>query len=193
MPASRTSIPPQLVRKISPGLLVFTGAGGLFAKVFGMGLTVFGLFGSVVLHRGEHPHHSVFLYLFGPWVFPSIVALCFTFSPFRPYRGVVYMGKTRSIDASDPVAMRLAELFKSSEARRHLWFQTLKFSGTLFVVMVVLAIALRHSLSWSPSPMDLGSAALATTGSLVALSADYIGWGLTTWASRETAHQAVKE
>ena len=193
MAANRIAIPRQLAKKISPGLQVFVGGGGTVVKIFGVAIATFGLYGTIVLHPGESPHHSLLVFLFGPWIFPSVVALCYSFSPFRPYRGVVYLQRTREVDSNDPVAMRLVHLFESGEARCHLWRQTLKLSGVIFLIMVALAAVLRRSLSWLPSATDIGGAALALTGSLLALSADHIGWGLTTWARREAVISAGEE
>lgn len=176
------------MNKVSPGLLLSVGSAGTFMKIFGLGLAVLGLHGTLVLHPGERAHHSGFMYLLGPWVFPGLIALIYTFSPFRPYRGGAFVQKKRDIDTNDPVVVRLAELYKSSEARRHLWRQALKLSGILFFVMGVLAIVLRHSLSWSPSPIDLLGVVFACMGSWIVLATDYIGWGLRSWVEAEASH-----
>lgn len=154
-------------------------------KFFGMGMMIFGLYGTIVLHSGEIPSHNGFMYLLGPWIFPSLVAACYAAMPFRPYRGIVYTEKTRDVDTNDPIVMRLVALFKSKEALGHLWIQTLQFSAIIFFVMGILAIIMRKSLTWGPAWNDLGGSALALTGSFLALTADYIDWCLMTWAERE--------
>lgn len=187
MPASR--VPLSLRRKVSPGLWLFTGANGSFVHAFGVGIVVFGLYGTIVLHRYERPHHSWILYLLGPWVFPELVAACFALSPFRPYRGLVFLQRTGPVDQDDPVAMRLVELLKSAEARRQLWRHALKVSAILSGLMLVAAALLYFlggSLTWSLAPADLGSIALGLMGSFMAVSSSYIGWALTTWVERET-------
>jgi hypothetical protein len=190
MPAN--SVPPNLARRVSPGLLMFTGASGIFMKCFGIALAVLGLYGTIVLHRGERPHHSGVLYLVGPWVFPEVVAACFALSPFRPYRGIVFIQKTQDIDPSDPVAMRLVELLKSQEARHQLRCQALQLSGILFALMLLPAFLLRGSLSWSFSPTDLGGVALGLMGSFIAMSSSYIGWAFKTWVEREARGEGRK-
>lgn len=180
------SIPRECGSDISPGLLMFAdGPTKKFFRSFGILLGVFGLYGTLVLHQGERPHHSALMFLLGPWIFPSLVALCFTFSPFRPYRGIVYLQNTRDVDVSDPAILRLISLFKSPEAKRQLWRQTFNLSAIIFVVLAALAIIMRKSLTWLPSMTDLGGSALALVGSLVAVSSDYIGWCIATWLRQE--------
>ena len=81
--------------------------------------------------------------------------------------------------------MRLVELLRSQEARHQLWRQALQLSGMLFTLMLVLALLRRGSLDWSLSPTDLGGVAFGLMGSFIAMSSNYIGWALTTWAKRE--------
>jgi hypothetical protein len=185
--AHSKAFPRNLRDKISPSLFLAYGRSGVFMKLFGIGLVAMGLHGTLVLHPGEQPHHSGFMFLIGPWFFPVIVAIGYTFSPFRPYRGTRFVEKKRDIDITDPVVMHLVELFKSTEARRHLWCRTFfEISGILFLVMGLLAVVHRHTLSWSLSPVDFGGAGMAIGGSFIAMASDLIGWGLKTWAERET-------
>jgi hypothetical protein len=189
--ADNKAFPRNLKVKISPSLFLAYGRSGVFMKLFGIGLAAMGLHGTLVLHPGEQPHHSGLMFLIGPWFFPAIVVIGYTFFPFRPYRGTRFVEKKRDIDVTDPVVMHLVELFKCTEARRHLWCRTfLGISGILFLVMGLFAVLHRHTLSWSLSPVDLGGAGLAIGGSLIAVSADLISWGLKTWAERETGLNA---
>lgn len=185
--ANSKAFPRNLRAKISPSLFLAYGRSGVFMKLFGIGLAALGLHGTLVLHAGELPHHSGLMFLIGPWFFPAIVVIGYTFFPFRPYRGTRLVEKKRDIDVTDPVVMHLVELFKSTEARKHLWCRTFfEISGILFVVMGLLAILHQRNLSWSLSPADLGGAGMAIGGSLIAVLADLISWGLKTWAERET-------
>jgi hypothetical protein len=43
--------------------------------------------------------------------------------------------------------MRLAELFNSDEARRHLWHEALKLSTILSAILGTAALLLRNSLN----------------------------------------------
>src|SRR5205823_5012900 len=110
----------------------------------GIGLAALGLYGPVTVH----PDHDGFLYLLGPWLFPSIVAILYSFVPFRPYRGVFWNLSMQEVDMNDPVALRLVDLYKSDEARRQLWHESLKISGVLFAILGTAAFLLRDSLNW---------------------------------------------
>ena len=197
-------IPPELRRKISPALLMFAGKNGRAPKILGWGLATFGLYGPITVH----PDHNGILYLVAPWIIPSIVPILYTVIPFRPYRGVVYAKNMHEVDMSDPAAVRLVQLYRSDEAKAHLWHETLELSGILFLILGIAAILLRDSLNWTlPSPNNrfLWNATQGPghwfwigligclLGCYLALSAEYIGWGLITWAERELAHHAVKE
>ena len=175
----------QLSPKISPGLLVFTGTSGTVMKGFGISLAIFGLYGTIVLHRGEYPHHSALLYFLGPLIFPTLAAACYTLFPFQPYRGIVYAEKTYDVDREDPSIARLLELLKSREARIHIWAEAFRVGAILFCSMAAFAAIEKRSLTWSFSPEDFGGVALGLMGSVIAVSSGYIGWGLTIWAQRE--------
>lgn len=201
MVATRTSVAPELKRKISPGLHTMVAEHSVSLWLFGLGLAAFLLYGPVVGVRD----HNGFRYLLGPWVCPSIVATYRTLVPFRPFRGTVFVERTYDVDTTDPVVMRLVGTYRSSDAVRHLWKQTLKFSGVLFVTMGILALLVRDSLNWSfPYSLD-GSVASDTSrywfwmgwiggclGSFIALMADHITWGLRLWSSQEVATNAGK-
>lgn len=102
--------------------------------------------------------------------------------------------------------MRLVELYKSREARRHVWKQALTLSGILFAIVWTAAIMLRNSLNWElPSSKNgylypgHGPGSWFWVGligcslfSFVALAADHVGWVIGTWASQEAAHHARK-
>jgi len=192
---SEATIPPELRRKISPGLLMFTGGNGRAFRILGIGLAAFFLYGPIA----ANPDHNGFLYLLGPWICPGVAALIWSSVPHRPYRGVFYEKNTRDVDTGDPVVMRLVELYRSDEVRYHLWHETLKLSCILFLILGTAAFLLRNSLNWTlPSPQNdfLGSVGhgfwirlvLCIIGSLLALWSDCTGWCLTTWARREAAH-----
>jgi len=194
--SSSETIPPALRRKISSALLMSVGRDGRALKMLGIGLAAAGLYGPITVN----PDHNGVLYLLGPWIAPTVVALLYTFVPFRPYRGVFWAKNMHEVDEHDPVVMRLVELYKSDEARRHVWHESLKISGILFAILGTAAFLLRDSLNWTlPSSLNqflwtqrqgpghwfwvgfIGS----FIGSYLALSAAYIGWGLTTWVERE--------
>jgi hypothetical protein len=146
--ANGKASPRDLRAKISPSLSLFYGRSGVFMELFGIGLAGLGLHGTLVLHPGEQPHHSGLMFFIGSWLFPAIVVIGYTFFPFRPYRGTRFVEKKRDIDITDPVVMHLVELFKSTEARRHLWCRTVfEISGILFLVMGLFAVLHRHTLS----------------------------------------------
>jgi hypothetical protein len=104
--------------------------------------------------------------------------------------------------------MRLAEIFNSSEARRHLWHESLKISTILFAVLAPAAFLLGDSLNWAyPSPGNqfFWTARVGVPGawiwiglffcsvlSFLALLSDYYRWCLTTWAKRESANHVLR-
>lgn len=194
MVASRTGLPRELKRKISPGLHTMVAEHSAFLWWFGLGFSVLLLYGPVA----GVPDHNGFRYLLGPWICPAIVAAYRTIVPFRPFRGTTFVEHTYDVDRNDPAVMRLVELYKSSEAVRNLWKQTLKFAAVLFVIMGFLALLTRGSLRWS-FPYSLDGAVVSDTarywfwmgwiggcvGSFIALMTAYIRWGLMTWAQRE--------
>ena len=200
---SKGLLPPELARKISPWMVniaEMTGPVGKTALIVAMALSLYG-----------PDDHNGFLYLLGPWVCPALFSCCWSAilarRRFRIYQGSPY-SQSRFVDTGDdPVVMRLAEIFNSSEARRHLWHETLRISSILFVILGTAAFLLRDSLNWAyPSPGNqfFWTARVGVPGvwfwiglffctvcAFLALSSDYHRWCLTTWAKRESAHRVV--
>jgi hypothetical protein len=202
-------LPPELARKISPWMVNSAEITGAVGKSAVVGLAAFFLYGGPV--SITKPDHSGFVYLLGPWVCPSLIALFFSalFAKrhFRVYRGSPFSDHS-DVDKGDPAVMRLVALFNSDEIRRHLWHESLKLSCILFAIMGTAAILLRDSLYWTlPSPENqflLNRRAgepgfsfwLGLLGcsmfTVVVLGSDYIRWGLTTWANRESSRDPAK-
>jgi len=202
MAATRSGIPPELRRKISPGLYTMVVQHSVFLRLFGVGLSALLLYGPVA----GIPDHNGFRYLLGPWVCPSLVAAYRTFFPFRPYRGTPFLDRTHDIDREDPVVMRLVEIYRSNEAKCYLWGQALRLSGILFAIMGILALLVRDSLNWSfPYSLERSLASPISRywfwmgwiggclGSFITLMTDYITWGLMTWGRQEAAIGAGKD
>jgi hypothetical protein len=197
--SNKAALPPELARRISPWIVnsgEMTGAVGKTALIGGMVLSLYG------------PDHNGFLYLLGPWVCPTLVALfwsaLFARRRFRIYRGSPFAGHSYVDTGDDPVVTRLSELFNSDEARRHLWHETLKVSTILFAILWTAAFLLRNSLEWVyPSPVNqfFWTARRGVPGywfwpglwgcslfAFLALVSDYYHWCLMTWAERESVH-----
>lgn len=186
-------IPPSLRRKVSPGLVMFVDEQRAVKSV-GMLFAVFGLYGPVV----GHTEHNAFLYLLGPWVCPSLFTLFWSSVPHRPYRGQFYSG-FGDVDSADAAVMRLVELYKSDEARRQMWRESLHLSLVLFAILGPAAYFLRDSLIWVlPSPGNRFLWArghwfwvgftLCFIGSFLKVAGGFTRWCLTTWALREAGH-----
>jgi hypothetical protein len=186
--------PAELRRKISPGLLMFTGGNGRAFRNLQIGLAIFSLYGPITANTD----HNAFLYLLGPWVCSGVAALIWSSLPHRPYRGLFYQKTQHDIGTDDPAVMRLVELYKSDELRHHLGNATLKVAGALFATLGIAAFLVRNSLNWAlPSPENHfhGSAGdgfwarlvMAILFALLALWGDCTGWCITTWARREIA------
>jgi len=194
---SKVVIPPELRRKVSPGLLMFVDERRA-VKGLGLLFAAFGLCGPFV----KHPDHNGFMCLLGPWICPTLVTLFWSSVPHRPYRGQIYTGM-HDVDASDPAVMRLVELYKSADARRHMWRESLVLSGTLFAILGSAAFLLRDSLNWDLPSSQNGylwtghwfwiGLTLGFIGSFLILAGGYTNWCLTTWARREADHQLGKE
>jgi len=192
--ATRLVLPPELRRKISPALYTMIAQRSTFMRYFGLGLAAFCLYGPIA---GPTDHNG-FRYLVGPWVCPGVTAVFRSFFPFRPYRGIMFVDRTRDVDTTDPASLRLVEVYRSSEARRCLWRQWLKLSAILFVIMGLLSLPIRDSLNWS-FPYSLSQSGASSVsrdwfwlgwsggilGSYIALMTDYVTWGLATWAAKE--------
>jgi hypothetical protein len=190
-------LPAELARKISPWTVnsaEMAGTVGKTALVGGMALSLYG------------PDHNGFLFLLGPWVCPTLIALfwsaLFARRRFRIYRGSPFAEYKYVDTGDDPAVTRLAELFNSSEARRHLWHESLKTSAILFAILGTAALLQRNSLEWAyPAPVNhfLGTARRGVPGywfwaglfscclfAFLALVSDFHCWCLTTWAKRES-------
>jgi purine-cytosine permease-like protein len=200
---NKTIIPPELARKISPWMVnsaEMTGAVGKTALIGGMVLSLYG------------PDHNGFLFLLGPWICPTLIAVfwsaLFARRRFRIYRGSPFAEHSYVDTGDDPVVMHLAELFNSDEARRHLWHETVKLSSILFAILGTAAFFLRDSLSWAyPSTENhfFWTARRGVAGywfwpglfmcslfAFLGLVSDFYRWCLMTWAKRESAHHVLK-
>jgi hypothetical protein len=202
-------LPPELARKISPLTVNVAQMGGPTAKAVFMAVAGFMLYGSG-MGRAE-PDYNGYVYLLGPWIFPYLISILWYARlvklPWKLYRGNPFGAHTYVDIGKDPAAMRLAVLFKSDEARQHLWRETLGASLILFTVLGTAAIYYRHSLQWVlPSPQNhfLGNLRIGESGSqfwvsvtcctwamFMMLIPDYYRWCLTTWAKRERDHTPV--
>jgi hypothetical protein len=184
MPARKVIISSDLKHKISPAMLWFTGLQGIFLRI------MFIVVAALMLQGGSG--RNGFMYLVGSGICPSAVAVLCSFVPLRPYRGMFYQKNVHDVDRSDPVMMRLVELFRSSEARVHIWRQSLKLSGILFVISwggtQLFEGPVAWSLSFSPFPCWI-CLVLCFGLCFTLLSGDLVDWGLTTWASREAGRQ----
>lgn len=194
MAANRLVLPPELRRKISPALYTLIAQRSTFMRYFGLGLAAFCLYGPIA---GISDHNG-FRYLVGPWICPGVTAVFRSFFPFRPYRGIMFVDRTRDVDTTDVASMRLVEVYRSSKARRYLWRQWLKLSAILFIIMGLLSLPVRDSLIWS-FPYSLHQSVASSVasdwfwlgwgggilGSYIALMTDYVTWGLGTWADEE--------
>lgn len=199
MLASRKArIPAELRRKISSTLVTLAVDERRAFRGLGIGLSAWFLYGPATVH----PDHNGYMYLAGPWMFPSLWAIFYTFVHFRPYRGSPLVKTMDDVDTNDPCVMRLVELYKSDEATRRVWWESLKLSAILFGILGTAALLLRHSLNWTlpstqngflwhdtggPGHWFWGGVIGASIGCYMALSTAYIGWGIVTWAKREGA------
>ena len=127
---SKSVIPLELRRKVSPGLMMFVDERRAFTAL-GIVLALFGLYGPPV----NQTDHNGFLYLLAPWIVPGAFTFLWSSIPHRPYRGQVYVSRIREVDAKDPAVVRLVELYKSDEAKNHMWCESLKLSTVLFAFL----------------------------------------------------------
>jgi hypothetical protein len=125
--------------------------------------------------------------------------------PFKPFRGSPF-SEHRCVK-DDPVVTRLAELYKSYEARRHLWLESLKLSVILFAILGAAAILKPDSLEWNlPSRQNqfLMNRMAGQPGysfwpglcgcfllTVLVLISDYDRWCLLTWTKRESANHVL--
>ena len=201
--SNKAILPTELARKVSPWIVntgEMSGAVGKVALTVAMALSLYG------------PDHNGFLCFMGPWFCPALVAGFWTTllaqRRFRIYRGRPF-AEHRFVDTGDdPVVMRLAQLFNSHEAKRHLWREALKTSGILFAILLISAISVRGSLDWAyPSPANhfFWTARRGVPGywfwpglfgcslfAFLALISEYYRWCLMTWTHRESALQSRK-
>lgn len=183
----RENVSSELRHKISPAMLMFSGTPGIFLKLMCTGVAAFVLY--LVSDRNG------FLYLLGATLCSGAVLIWYKFFPLRPYRGVFYDRSMHDIDATDPVVMRLVELYRSKEAYRHLCVEAVKLAGILFVTVWGATILKRYRVAWSfeaPSSLFWGLMLLCFVICFSVLSADHSEWGVMTWARRETAMSAGK-
>jgi hypothetical protein len=162
-----------------------------FWTIFGIALSAFLLYGPVV----GRPDHNVYRYLLGPLLCPAMGAIYFILWPFNPYKSSD--ARTDGLfdyDESDKDAKQLVEVFRSKDAQKFVRISAIKLSGTLFFLMPVAMLALRHWLNWSfPSPW-LGPGLIGgCIGSFIATGSEYLSWGVTTWSSSDTASISFSE
>lgn len=193
MVATDKQIPHELLRKISPAPLLLKPGERAFITVVFTGFAALCLCGIPVYRNG-------FLFLLGPWLCTAAPAFLLSVLPPLPSRGTFISGDWRAVDAADPVVTRLVELYKSEEARRHLWIQAVKLSGVLFAILGTAGIILRDSLVWAlpssrneylyPGRGGKGSwfwvgLFCSTTFVFLILVFNHVGWATTMWAGRE--------
>jgi len=180
-----TILPPVLARKVTPWMLTFNQREG---NLLGFTIVWLGL-------MLEIRNRNAFLFLSVPWVCPTLAALFLSRVRPKLWRGSFF--NPQDIDRGDPVVMRLAEIWNSNEARRHLWQHSLKLSWILFAILGGATVLLRHSLAWAfpssrnhffwesnnPFWMALGTCCF---GCWMAQAIDYVVWCLTLWAKRES-------
>jgi hypothetical protein len=181
MAATKSVIPFELKGRISPSILTVVETNG-FWRAFGIGLSILMLYGPV----WGQPDHNGIRYIVGPFAFPCLGAIYYTLRPFRPYRGTIFVERTRDIDTTDPLVMRLVEIYKSPAARRFLWLSTTKMAFVQLVCMGFLTVLVRHSLHWTlVSPWFWAGAVGCSLFSWIALSSEYVAWGLRKWAMHD--------
>lgn len=202
-------LPPELARRISQWTVNGADMAGAVGKTAFMTIAVFLLSGYAPAWTGNADYNG-FLLLLGPWVCPGFVALLWSARlarlPFRVYQGSPFGNRIYVDTGGDPVAMHLVQIYKSDEARRHLWQETLRLSIILFVILGVAAILQRDSLNWAyPSPENrflffFPTNARGVPGEhfwfglfgcclflFIVLTSDYYRWCLVTWAKREAS------
>jgi hypothetical protein len=187
-PPTKATIPSDLKRKISPAMLYFLGTPGIFFRIMLIALS------AVSLHGGSDPNGL--MYLAGAFICPTAVAAFCSFVPLKPYRGTLYLEKVHDVDRSDPAVMRLGELFRSNEARRHIWLK----STILFPVLFIggLAFRLGQPARWSFTISALHSPCavclvMCFAISFTLLAGDHTAWAVKTWASREASRQPIPQ
>lgn len=184
MVANKFALSSKLRKKVPPLIVGMFLSQRLFFTWLGIAFSAFILFGPVV----GQPDHNGYLYLIGPFVGPIVPALYSILRPFNPYRGPgARFGRMEYRDKSDPEAKRLVEVYRSKEARQFIWRSAAKVAGIVFLIMVILTLVVRNSLNWSfPSPGLAPGLLGGCLGSFLALSTEYIAWGLRTWTGQES-------
>ena len=178
--ASEMKIPSHLKSKISPGMLYFLGIRGIFFRIMFIALA------GLLLHIVSDPNG--FTYVAGAFLCPIAIAVFLSFVPLKPYRGTLYVEKVHDVDRSVPAVMRLVELLKSNEARRHIWLQSAILSPVLF--LVGLGFREGQPATWSLSLSALHfqcgiCLVMCFVSCLTLLGGDLTAWAVKTWASRE--------
>ncbi len=200
-------IPPELACKISPDNINLAEGIGRVGKTTFTISAIFLFLGWVGTEKSDQ---NGVIYLLGPWICPALIAglLSVVLRHFKAYRGGVWLGGFAYI-TDDPAVTRLNAIFRSDEARRHLWRESVRFSCIMFVIVWTAALLLRRPLNWTwPSPRNdfLLNERIGQPGSwfwvsmfgplvcmFIVLFSDCLRWGLTTWAKREAALHSAEE
>lgn len=207
-------LPAELARKISPWMVNSAEMAGSVGKSAFTGIAACLLSGYAPAWTGNADYNGLLL-LLGPWVCPSLIAFLWSLRlaklPFRIYRGSPFAEHSFVDTGDDPAVMRLAELCKSDEARRHVCHEALKLSSILFAILGTAAFLLRNSLNWAyPSPKNhflfFSAEVRGVPGEhfwfglfgcslfmFLVLGSDHMRWCLMTWAKGESAHHVVPE
>lgn len=191
MRASKSIIPSELARKVSPWIVNGAEMAGTVGKTTFTGLA------AILLC--VNPEHNGFVYAVGPWICPGVAVGLMWSLRRRLWQGSFV--NPRPLDANDPVARRLVELYKSNEARRHLWREALRLSGILSAIVWTIAFLQRNSLTWAIPSLQIlldkrpghcfwCGFAFGTIFSFVVLGSDYQRWCLMTWTKRESSLHA---
>jgi hypothetical protein len=200
-------VPPELGDKVSPPLVEFAQARiGVWA--FGMVLaTMFGT-PAVPIQFVDPSFLKASLYLAAPCISPFILAAVLSVIRLHPYRGMMWVTKVRPVDMTDPVAVRLAELYKSEGVRRYLWQQAAKFSLILLGLIAVHQIAIQNvhvlALLFPARPSTpkgwVGefqnafgpSILMVSIAAFLVLGCEVHAWCLRTWVAQETKSRGTQ-
>ena len=183
MAVNEDTIPRELRAKAPPLLLMFVKQ-RVYWTIFGLGLAVFLLYGPI--SGPNAPDHNGLRYLLAPWICPWGAAIYYMFVPFNPYSSGSVSRFAGMIDYNkrDSDANRLVEVFRSPATRHALIRVTLRISVILFLIMMLITIIIRHSLTWSFSSYWLGEGLLGgTVGASIAVGSEYVNSGVRFWAA----------
>lgn len=179
-----SKIPGRLRRKVPSALLMFVD-GRRFMTIFGLGLALFGIYGPVA----GPPSHDGLRYLLLSLLCPALPTLYYKLRPVQPYSG--YRGRWGDLgpmigkDERDAEARQLRDLMRSAEAQGAMTRIGVRMAVILFVPMAIASAVLWPSLSWTLwSQVLFMSLVLGMIGCWIAVFAQLIGWGVTTWAAR---------